>query len=331
MPGAAIAVIAAVAAEATVTALVLTGLSASIVGAVITIGITALGSALIGGSNGSSGGRGTPYSAEARGRAQVIRSAVAPRKIIYGEAKVAGPLTFAATSGSGNKFLHLVIPVASHESTQIPTIFFGDEKVGALDSDGNVIEGRFKNRARIKLHLGIPGQVADPDLVAEVEEWTEDHIGKGITYLYVRLKHDNDVYPHGIPNISVILKGKKVFDPRTSLTELSDNWGLCITDFLKSREGGFEVLDSEIEEANTIAQANLSDEEIAFAGEQSLARSQVVSGSNPTKFVTRYFPDPSSPDNDAGGGNDGVGPPTGGNDDGGFTGEDGTARGGIGV
>ena len=31
----------------------------------------------------------------------------------------------------------------------------------------------------------------------------------GKTYLYAKLTFDSDVYPNGVPNISVILKGKK--------------------------------------------------------------------------------------------------------------------------
>jgi hypothetical protein len=48
--------------------------------------------------------------------------------------------------------------------------------------------------------------------------WTSAHRLRGIAYVYVRLKFNQDAFPGGIPNISAIVQGKKVLDTRTSTT-----------------------------------------------------------------------------------------------------------------
>lgn len=116
---------------------------------------------------------------------------------------------------------------------------------------------------RIKKHLGAADQAADPDLVAEVAEWTSAHRLRGIAYIYVRLTWDPDVWPNGIPNIKARVRGKKVFDPRTSLTAWSRNWALCVNDYLRD-PNGFNCAASEIDSAELINAANIADEQVEY-------------------------------------------------------------------
>ena len=74
----------------------------------------------------------------AQERKQMIRSAVAPRTIVYGQARVSGPIVFAHSTGDKNKFLHMVIVLASHEVQSIDQIWFNDERV-TVDAEGWVI------------------------------------------------------------------------------------------------------------------------------------------------------------------------------------------------
>ena len=66
------------------------------------------------------------YSAEVNGRTQVIRSAVTPHRVIYGKCLVSGPLVFIASAGDKNKYLYLVVVLASHECEEIGDIYLGD-------------------------------------------------------------------------------------------------------------------------------------------------------------------------------------------------------------
>lgn len=66
------------------------------------------------------------YSAEVRGRTQVVRSAVTPHRIIYGQVMVSGPLVAAFSCGDNNKYIYLVIVLAAHEVEEIGDVYFGD-------------------------------------------------------------------------------------------------------------------------------------------------------------------------------------------------------------
>lgn len=218
------------------------------------------------------------FNADAGGRTQVIRSSVESHKIIYGQVKVSGPLVFVETVDSGpggngeqvngeNVFLHLVLPLAGHEVEEIGQIFLNDQAV-TLDGNGWVTNNPFTDssgykRARIYKKLGAADQTAIDDLVAQVPNWTAAHRLRGLAYIYARLQFSNDVFPLGIPNLSAVVKGKKVYDPRTGLTAWSDNAALCIRDYL-TNDYGFNCELDEINDTYFIAAANICDENVTL-------------------------------------------------------------------
>jgi hypothetical protein len=70
-------------------------------------------------------------------------------------------------------------------------------------------------------------------------------VGNNIAYLYIRMKYDQSAYPNGIPLFTAVVRGKRVFDPRSSTTAWSDNAALCIRDYLTSAYG---LTDSNVDE-----------------------------------------------------------------------------------
>lgn len=203
---------------------------------------------------------------EAVGRMQMVRSTVEPRRVVIGRVRVSGVLVYAVATGSDNSLLHLVIVLASHRCTNIGAIYFNDVVVGTIDGNGNVVDGIFSGRARIKKYLGEPGQVADPELMSEdPSHWTSAHRGDGICYLYVRLSWDQQTFPMGVPNISAVVDGKMLFDPRTSATNWSQNWALAVRDYLTS-DYGLRCTTDELDETSFAAAANISDEIVTLQG-----------------------------------------------------------------
>lgn len=122
----------------------------------------------------------------------------------------------------------------------------------------------FTPRVRIRSYTGAPGQVADPDLIAASGgRWTSQHIGTGIAYLYIRLEYDQQVFGQiGVPEIKAVVRGKRVFDPRTSTTAWTNNAALCTRDFLLDPVHGLGADASEIVASEVIAAANICDEEV---------------------------------------------------------------------
>ena len=307
--------------------------------------------------------KGQAFTAEASGRAVAIRSPVESHKIIYGTARVSGPLVYVSTTDSGpnpagearaNKMLHMVIALAGHEVEEIGDIYIND-RIVQFASDGrattapyqvttpaqeyrtaailtsrvsnvvtittdlphnlapgnvasisnvgfggiNPINGDYtilstpsattltfansgadyttgvvglvkhtrsttSSYAYVHKYLGSPDQAASGPAQANIPGWTGNHRLRGIAYLYVRLEFNNDVFPLGIPNISAVVKGKKVYDPRTGLTAWSDNPALCIRDYMAS-DYGFACASDEINDTYFAAAANVCDEDVALS------------------------------------------------------------------
>ena len=161
------------------------------------------------------------------------KAPTAPYRIIYGESRVGGVIVYAETTSATNEFLHMVIVFAGHEVDDITSIFLGDDIVSlettSNDSNGIPIytptgSDQYNGKLLVKKHLGNPDQLADANLVADVSQWTTAHKIQGKAYIYAKFTFDKDVYPNGVPNVSAIIKGKKLYDPRaTSFTASSSN------------------------------------------------------------------------------------------------------------
>ncbi len=208
-----------------------------------------------------------PSTTSQRGYNVTQRGTAIDHQIIYGKTKVAPVVVFDGTTGSSNKYLHRVIAFAGHEITEYSEIWLNDYKL-TLDSNGEVTNAtdpqnntttRFNGYVRIKKHLGAANQTADSTLISEVTDWTSAHRLRGVAYLYVRFKYNSDVFPNGVPEIKATIKGKKVYDPRTSTTGWSDNPALILRDYLMSDYGLNEVAAS-IDDEAVKAAANRCDE-----------------------------------------------------------------------
>jgi hypothetical protein len=154
------------------------------------------------------------FQAQTRDRTQVARTTSDARSVIFGEARVAGPLVCFESSGSDNKYLHVAVPHAAHPCAEIVGWFANDEPVGSLDGSGIPADGRFKGKIRLTGHLGSFDQAADSAMVSEVSGWTSADKGGGVTYTAARLEWDSDTWPNGFSNLEAQVRGLFVFDPR---------------------------------------------------------------------------------------------------------------------
>lgn len=112
----------------------------------------------------------------------------------------------------------------------------------------------------VRKHLGSPDQQAEGQLMLDFPAlWTADHRLQGVCYLYIRLEFDSDIFPNGLPNVKALVRGKKLYDPRTGVTAWSENWALAVYDYLRDARG-FGCDDSDIDVSTVITSANISDE-----------------------------------------------------------------------
>lgn len=168
-----------------------------------------------------------------------VSGSAVDHQIIYGMTKVGGVRIYdTTTGGEDNTYLHRILAYAGHEIESYEEIYLNDELV-TINGSGNVTSpARYSGFVRIKRYYGTTTQAADTDLIEETSgNWTSNHKLSNIAYLYIRLKYDSDVFPNGIPVVSCVVKGKKVFDPETSTTAWSDNPALCLRDYISSSYG----------------------------------------------------------------------------------------------
>lgn len=178
------------------------------------------------------------YNGALQDRLVNVISSEAPYQVIYGQARVGGAIAAVLKSGDKDQYRHIVVVHAAHEVEEIGEIFVGDFSLGTLDGDGNCTTGRYANQVRVKKHLGIANDPADASLIAEVPaNWTSAHLLRGFAYTVVRIDLNQADFQGGLPQINAIIKGKKLYDPRTATTVWSDNPALCIYDYLTQNYG----------------------------------------------------------------------------------------------
>lgn len=112
---------------------------------------------------------------------------------------------------------------------------------------------------RIRTHLGQPGQVADADLISESGgRWTSAMRGDGICYVWIRSEFDPLLNPYDPEDWMVEVRGKRLLDPRTNVTQWSNNCELVVFDWLRDSLVGPGIAGSTI--AEIAAGANVCDE-----------------------------------------------------------------------
>jgi len=179
--------------------------------------------------------------------------------IVYGERKVGGTRVFVSTSGSDNEFLYLVIVLCEGEVNSIGDVFIDD----TISTDS-----KFDNLVTINKYVGTDSQTADSTLVNANIGWTSNHRLRGLAYLAVRIKFDQDVFS-SLPTINAIVQGRKVYDPRTDTTVYSSNPAICLRDYLTNSRYGKGLPTSVIDDTSFSATANKCDSLIAEYSGQS--------------------------------------------------------------
>lgn len=157
-----------------------------------------------------------------------------------------------------------------------PTHFRQYKQVGAVFSFHAVDEGHeiainytdslsnFMPICRIKKSRGNETVQPFPDLVAESEgKWTDAHRQTGHAKVYLRFETSG--LSAGAPAISAVVKGAKLYDPRTGLTAWSANPVLARLAYLTSTDFGLGTSLAEIGLAEFITAANVCDERVLLA------------------------------------------------------------------
>lgn len=193
------------------------------------------------------------------GRSITTREAAQSRKIVYGRARQGGNIVYLESTGTDNKYLWLVVAVAGHEIDAFEEVWFNDIKIW----NGSFI-GVWASYVSIGFHKG-DQTTADSALDAASTKWTSSHVLRDTAYMVVKLTYDAEQFANGLPNISTVIRGKKVLNPATSVTEWSQNPALCVYDYLRDTKYGLGESASNILTSSVTAAATVCDETVALS------------------------------------------------------------------
>jgi hypothetical protein len=189
-------------------------------------------------------------------------------------------LSMTVTGGAGSVtlpsgWLSTAAPVATIEGPDGFSYSIGGTVSGGVFSvTGAVYDGTYtvmfqedytESKARVRLYTGAPGQNLYSDLTALVGAAVgpSDRF-EGFAAALVTLQYDQDAFADGVPNISAVMRGARVFDPRTSTTAWTQNPALIARDWsLYSSGGGCTT--AELNAASFTAAANACDVSTTFA------------------------------------------------------------------
>jgi hypothetical protein len=185
-------------------------------------------------------------------------SNIEPIPVIYGERRVGGVRVFVSSKdvsgGDKNEYLYIALAMAEGEVESITNIYIDDTPI---------TDAKFSGLYTINVHTGADNQAYDPILTEANAGWSSAHKLSGIAYLAIKLKWDQDAFG-GVPEITAVVKGRKVYDPRNGSTAYSDNPALCIRDYLTNNRYGKGLPSSAIDDDAFILAATDCDESVTF-------------------------------------------------------------------
>ncbi len=192
-----------------------------------------------------------------------VRDANAPLSVVYGKRRVGGPLVYWTTK---DKALYYVVAFCEHEIQGITDVLIDGVSISdpKLSSKDIIYE----------TYNGLATQTVSPLINgANPSEWDSSHEGKGVAY--IAIKFGNYEEWTSIPNVSVIMEGAKVYDPRKDSTvpggtgthrfsdqttwEYSTNPALIALHYLTS-DFGFDEDISRVDLPAVMASANVCDQ-----------------------------------------------------------------------
>jgi hypothetical protein len=180
--------------------------------------------------------------------------------VIYGTRLVGGTRVFMETSGTDNTYLYMAIVLGEGEINDITEIRIDDKAVTwASDlADNTAVEvgsgdsNFYKDSAsliRVEPHFGSDSQTAS-SLLSTLSSWGTNHRLRGLAYLALRFKWNQDVFS-SIPKVQAKVQGKKVVTLASDLSEqtasFSSNPAFCLLDYLRNERYGKGIATANID------------------------------------------------------------------------------------
>ncbi len=199
-----------------------------------------------------------------QGQLITTRAPAADARVIYGETRVGGNLVYIETTGSKNETMYQAMTLAGHEIQSIETVYVNDEAL-TLSLSGNAYTTTYKGSSTALSFNWLFGTDSQTALSFFSGTTAATYRFQGIAVLASKMIYNQDTFPQGIPNITAKVRGKKVYDPRTTTTAYSNNAALCIRDYLTNTTYGLGATSAEIDDVSFEDAADICDENVNLA------------------------------------------------------------------
>jgi hypothetical protein len=199
------------------------------------------------------------------GRTLNLREPTASRRVIYGRTRVGGVTLFAESmphNGAESAQLQMFIGYAGHEVDGFEAHYFDDTEL-VLNDGGEVTNQKYMSLGRyiasnLRAYSGHPEQ----HVGLSAPSWSASDRLQGIAGIRCIFLYSTSAFPKGVPTINSIVRGKRVYDPRTGTTAWSDNAALCIRDYLTDPVYGLGATAAELDDISFMVGANICDETV---------------------------------------------------------------------
>lgn len=193
---------------------------------------------------------------ELRGQLVSGKSPNASARVVYGKTRLAGNIVFIETTGDKNQTLFQVATIAGHEIQSVDQVYLNDDLYG----------GTYKGKGDVFYYDVLTGTATQSPSSLLTGTTAASYQYKGVACIITKYVYNQDVYTQGLPNITVIVRGKKIFDPRLNATQYTNNAALVIMDYLMDSVYGMAATAAEIDQNSFITAANICDQTVYLAG-----------------------------------------------------------------
>lgn len=162
---------------------------------------------------------------------QLVKSAIAPRDLVYGRVQKSGTLLFLQQSGNKNQDLFMVVAFAANQCANIDQLNLNDFQItydaatgnfnGEINLNNGVVSNNYRGLGSFffsdssgQPHFGRANQLVDTAFAAAGAQFGALSTLNGICYVGYHFIYNQNVYGGGVPNPTVIIRGKQCLDPR---------------------------------------------------------------------------------------------------------------------
>ena len=178
------------------------------------------------------------------------RSTQEPVRIVYGTQKVGGNDVFTSTAGDNSEYLWVVQtlsegPCDSIVVDETDQVWLGDK-----------LESEFGSYVSYWFHDGAGDQVVDANLAAAFPQWAD--LLRYTCYIVWKLEFNRD-YFQSLPQRTLLLKGRELYDFRDTTTAWSENPVLALYDYITAERYGCGIAAAKLDTTSWTEAADYCD------------------------------------------------------------------------